>query len=382
MTESPSSGGPVAVDLFCGAGGASCGIHAAGFDVVAAVDQDEHALETHAVNFDGATVSHDLGRVDVRELPEAARDPVYVHGSPPCKGFSMAANNARDPDDPRNSLVFRFIDWVAALDPEVVTMENVPGMTSISPHFMDGVVGAFRVDGYTAKWRELNAADFGVPQTRHRVITIAVRDDIEHPDRWFPRPTHAQTSTTTLDGHHLDPWVTVDEAIGDLSKTRGDGKNASVVFTRGVESDQLNGDVNARTSDEPAPTVVADGPHKITDSGENCSSDSKIANHDPKPMKPTTAKRGHQTDDEPANTVLASRNESRFIDVDGDIRMLTVRECARLQSFPDWFVFMGNRTSQYRQVGNAVPPLLQYHIADNLREHLESIGVIDHGGDV
>jgi len=207
---------PVAVDLFAGAGGASCGIDAAGFDLAAAVDTDTNALTTHADNLPGYTVAHDLSDVDVSVLPKRAHDPTYAHGSPPCKGFSTA-NDDRHLDDPRNSLVFAFIDWVAELQPAVVTMENVTGMLSIADHFMDRVETAFREAGYRVKYRTLNAADYGVPQTRKRVITVGVRDDVAPPSRWFPRPTHAETATTTLDGRTLDEWVTVEEAIGDLA---------------------------------------------------------------------------------------------------------------------------------------------------------------------
>ncbi|MFC5277857.1 DNA cytosine methyltransferase [Halorubrum rubrum] len=166
-SDRPEDGRLTAIDLFCGAGGASCGIDAGGFDLVAAVDKNTDALDTHAANLPGYTVRHDLNDVDPSILPEEARSPVYVHGSPPCKGFSTA-NDTRSRDDPRNSLVFDFIDWVDALQPRVTTMENVTGMTNISKNFMDRLTAAFQEAGFRVKWRILNAADYGVPQTRRR----------------------------------------------------------------------------------------------------------------------------------------------------------------------------------------------------------------------
>jgi len=428
---------PVAVDLFAGAGGASCGIDAAGFDLAAAVDTDTNALTTHADNLPGYTVAHDLSDVDVSVLPKRAHDPTYAHGSPPCKGFSTA-NDDRHLDDPRNSLVFAFIDWVAELQPAVVTMENVTGMLSIADHFMDRVETAFREAGYRVKYRTLNAADYGVPQTRKRVITVGVRDDVAPPSRWFPRPTHAETATTTLDGRTLDEWVTVEEAIGDLAgrvqhrpqgendgtsgagwrppgtpahTVKGQGSHAAIGDGGAKLTDQIN-EAHQRTGrrplqdvTDPSNTVRAGHPPLLIppqhdDPGLSTwrkTYDYKVAQAATKSDRPApTIHTGHgvmpwhynhdprdSTDgdphewesEEPAETLQADARPPDKNRAPGDksshwegTRRLTVRECARLQSFPDWFVFHASKTAQYAQVGNAVPPLLQYHIADHLRE--------------
>jgi len=403
----------IAVDLFCGAGGASCGIETAGFELVAGVDHNTDALDTHADNCGGYTVTHDLSEVDPSVLPERAHSPDYLHGSPPCKGFSNANDN-RSIDDPRNSLVFDFIEWVETLQPAVVTMENVTGMVTITDHFMDKVEAAFRDAGYAVKWRVLNAADYGVPQTRRRVITVGIRQDLDVPSRWFPKPTHAETATTTLDGRQLDEWVTVQKAIGDLAGE--------------VREHRPQGDNNAtthavwRVGDTPAHTVKGQGSHTLRADG------GLVQNHTPQdhgeqarerfrailrgdkdanglsgrvadlgspsptitadegaavpPIRPPNHEPRAATDaepmpwehEEPSETITDARlpdkkrapgaKSSQF---DG-ARRLTVRECARLQSFPDWFVFSGTKTAQYAQVGNAVPPRLQYHISKNLRQ--------------
>ena len=400
---------PIAVDLFCGAGGASCGIDDAGFEIVAAVDQNDDALNTHADNLPGYTVNHDLSDVDPSVLPERAQSPDYLHGSPPCKGFSTA-NDGRDIDDPRNSLVFDFVDWAAALEPAVVTMENVTGMTNITNHFMDRVEAAFRDAGYAVRWRILNAADYGVPQTRRRVITVGVREDLTPPSRWFPQPTHAETATKTLDGRELREWVTVQEAIGDLGQPLGDHRPQG----------ENNGTSEARwrPADEPRHTLKGQGSHTTRADG------GAVANHEPmnsdrrllgqiEPGTAPSAAMSRVAADQPSNTLVAGKaappahyetipnhepreatdsepmdweheepsetiSDARLPDkkrapgaqssqFDG-ARRLTVRECARIQSFPDWFVFRGSKTSQYAQVGNAVPPRLQSHIAAHLRE--------------
>lgn len=406
-----------AIDLFCGAGGASCGIDAAGFEVAAAVDTDDDALNTHAENLPGYTITHDLSDVDPSILPERAQQPDYVHGSPPCKGFSTANDN-RHIDDDRNSLVFDYIDWLAELQPAVATMENVTGMANITDHFMDHVEAAFREAGYAVKWRVLNAADYGVPQTRRRVITIGVRSDLSPPSRWFPRPTHAETATTTLDGRELAEWVTVQEAIGDLAGSVGGHRQQR--NNGGVRSDGgivtvghgRTGNSNARAGSEPSHSITATGDAMIipnhvaqnhTKQAQQRFADilagrrdgnglsgrvADLADPSPTitadetaavpPIKPPNHDHREATDAEPhdyesespATTIMGARlSERGHHDHNWDgARRLTVRECARLQSFPDWFVFTGTKTSQYAQVGNAVPPLLQQRVVEHLGE--------------
>jgi len=404
------------LDLFCGAGGASCGIDAVDtLELAAAVDTDTDALDTHVENLPGYTIRHDLSDIDSSILPERAQSPAYVHGSPPCKGFSTA-NNDRHIDDERNALVFDFIDWVAELRPAVVTMENVTGMLTISTEFMGRVEAAFRDAGYRVKYRTLNAADYGVPQTRKRVITVGIRKDIDPPSRWFPQPTHAETATQTLDGRELDEWVTVAEAIGDLTNTvettmqgvtpdarwRGGDEPSGTVGTNGTEYARSDGGVANHVppdhSDEvrerlaEAESGVA--PHPAYAKSEwDQPAFAFIGGHQAAPILPDGVPNHEKTDHPPeavkrwseiepgenegqalrkvdcglpADTVTHSNSSAQIIDSD-DARRLTVRECARLQSFPDWFVFQGTKTSQYAQVGNAVPPCLQYHIARHLK---------------
>lgn len=365
-----------AIDLFCGAGGASCGMHQSGVDVVAAVDQNEQALETHAENLPSETIAHDLADVDP-EIPPTDAD--WIHGSPPCQGFSTASGD-RDPEDPRHSLVFSFIEWVAELQPAVVTMENVVGMTTITSTFMDSVDAAYRDAGYVPKWRILNAADYGVPQTRKRVFYVCVREDVASPSRWFPRPTHAETATTTLDGRQLEEWRTVGETIGDLAtknhgatstsmwrpadSARGtigassemyvradggdDGGDEQLLTDQVNEAHQLNGRRPIRSTNHPAHTIRAGTPPALLDVPDDVA-------------------------DAPSCTVSASRpyllerGHGEHI-ADRSARRLTVREAARLQSFPDWFEFTGTKTEQYRQVGNAVPPRLMAHLAEHISE--------------
>lgn len=451
------------VDLFCGAGGASCGMYQAGAELVAGVDHNAEALETHAHNLPGEHIQHDLKHVRPDLLPPVRID--WVHGSPPCQGFSQAKGE-RDAEDARNQLVWRFIDWVEHIQPKVVTMENVAGMQSISSTFMDRVTGAFREAGYEARWKKLNCADYGVPQTRERIFFVAVRDDVPTPSRWFPEPTHAKTRTTTLDGRTLGEWRTVRDAIADLARDipaganitsqqnekyqkegrspmdtvetpaatiRGgttpevetDGGVANHVAQQHEEStkerfaqlewgEQRNGMSQRRLHPErPSPTICASPGAAVPPVHYKGPVKNHVpAEHDEEtrewmaslPLEYTgdsvTTRRLHP--EEPAGTITGSsstppvhyggpvpygvqenpsctvtsrgqlRERGHHDSIsDDDVRRLTVREAARLQSFDDWFVFKGSKTSQLEQVGNAVPPRLQQHMTEHVRTILE-----------
>lgn len=416
-----------AVDLFCGAGGAARGIHQAGFDVLHGVDRDADALRSYNESLPGDPIQHDLRSVRPDILPPLNLD--LLHGSPPCQGFSQA-KGYRDPEDHRNRLVWRFVEWVERLQPKVVTMENVPGMATISNTLMDRIIGAFKAAGYAAKWRELNAADFGVPQKRKRIFVAGVRNDLPTPARWFPRPTHAETPTRTLDGRELEPWKTVREAIGDLFLLADGG----VMTSQQNEAHQAAGRRGLHSTDEPCRTIRGGTPPMVipNQEPEPLSEDAvdylardprhlekhrpremdeasrtvpanlhkgvpyglvRLPNH--KPVTPSESARkkmaayapgsSHNSvterrlaGDQAAPTIAASHTQviagpdithTQSPDLD-DVRRLTVREAARLQSFPDDHYFAGTKTSQYQQVGNAVPPLMMEAIARRLRDFL------------
>lgn len=327
---------PTAIDLFCGAGGASCGLVQQGYDLLAGVDHANHPLSTHEDNLPGEDIEHDLRNVDPSILPQTDID--LLHGSPPCQGFSRGQGK-RDPDDDRNELVWSFIEWADILQPKVVTMENVAGMTSITDDFMEELVSAFHDAGYEMRWQVLNAADFGVPQNRKRVFCVAFREDVHAPSRWFPEPTHAKTTQQTLDGTQRQQWRTVGEAIGDLPPR---------------EQAEAVGLKNHKWGD-------------LTEAGKDYlrRDERHLQKHRPREF------------DEASRTIPANLHKGvpyglvripwemvpESDDLLNGVRRLTPREAARLQSFPDWFAFEGPKTSQFRQIGNAVPPRLMAQIA-------------------
>lgn len=371
---------PTAVDLFCGCGGASLGIESAEFDLVASVDNNEDRIETHRKNTTtDVHLVHDLTDVDPSILPEKAQNPDYLHGSPPCKGFSVAG--PRDPEDERNQLVFRFVDWVEELNPRAFTMENVSGMRSISENFLETIEGAFREIGYSVAWRELNAADFGVPQTRKRVIAVGVRDDVKTPSQWFPSPTHAKTRTTTLSGETLPEWVSVREALfEEKEETITDGGDV-VVTNQFNEPHQFAGRLDFDSLDEPSCTIRGGTPNGLVKK-----EDAKWLTRRIHEYYQADGDRPLQNMDDPVSTICCD-GAPAIVDEDADVseegvveepmeksdmimRRLTVRECARLQSFPDGFEFDDRITYATEEIGNAVPPLLMKHIAMQVQEIL------------
>jgi DNA (cytosine-5)-methyltransferase 1 len=169
----------------------SLGFKKAGYEVIAGIDVFEDALSTYDENHNSEALNVDLGTADpIQTLTEYGIDASTIDviaGGPPCQGFSAAGN--RDPDDPRNNLLFAYLDWVEAIEPTKFVMENVTGLLSMS----DGAVFESFVSraenlGYNVAWEVLNAANYGVPQTRERLIVIGSRIDTPV----HPEPTHAK----------------------------------------------------------------------------------------------------------------------------------------------------------------------------------------------
>lgn len=304
-----------ALDLFCGAGGASLGIERAGFDLVAGIDQNKEALNTHKQNLPSPVIQHDLFDVDPSVLPNANID--YIHGSPPCKGFS-SANKQRNINDERNNLVFRFIEWVSEINPKVVSMENVTGMLNITSNFMERVLSAFSDIGYNARYKVLNAAKYGVAQERERVYTIAFKEGIT-PNRWFPTPTHAKAATNTFSGDLMESYRSVRDVIGD-SLDIDDGWLTSNV----AESHQKRGNRPLWCIDRPSQTVTGSSLPKILPMDNNNNPNWEAA------------------------------------------RKLTINEFKRIQSFPSGYEFRCSDNQAVLQIGNAVPPRLQENVASNI----------------
>ena len=347
-----------AIDLFAGCGGLSKGFMDAGYHIIVGVDNDQAALKTFTLNHPGAVAMNaDLSKQETfDEILRVAGDrsiDVIIAG-PPCQGFSLTG--PRNFDDKRNQLYLAVFEMVKQYNPKGFIIENVPGMATLyNGEIHAEIIKRFRVLGYNVESKILCAADYGVPQMRRRLIFMGIREDLGQPH--FPEPV--------VDEEH---YVTCREAISDLPPR---------VTELGTEIDEYIMD------------PVSDYQKKMR--GNMTVLHNHVATNHTQMVKDTIAlvpQGGNYKDIPPGVGESRKFNEawtryhgdkpSRTIDTGHrnhfhyeHNRVPTIRENARLQSFPDDFVFLGTRTQQNRQVGNAVPPLLGYHLALALKKAIE-----------
>ncbi|WP_354002410.1 DNA cytosine methyltransferase [Plantibacter cousiniae (nom. nud.)] len=371
---------PVAVDLFAGCGGLSLGFHSAGFDVVAALEYDPVHAATHLYNFpDCAVICRDARMVTGDLIVETARhawerknpDGVWpgidtVVGGPPCQGFSTGGR--RDPADQRNDLILQFVRLVEEIRPRAFCMENVAGLLESKHRFVrEEAIRRFRAAGYklSGSASTVNVRDFGVPQSRRRVVMLG-----------------ALTREPVL-ASKMTPPVTVGAALAGLPRIEN---YAGLLSSDAVELDDSDFDqlVGSNSSygrylsatSSPAPESwdrrLLTGSRRTVHTSDTLG---RFARTLPGSVEPKSRLfRLHN--DAQARTLRAgsgsergSHTSPRPIHPEED-RVITVREAARLQSFPDWFRFHSTNWHGHRQVGNSVPPLLARAAADALMDAL------------
>lgn len=304
------------VSLFSGAGGLDLGFIMAGHTIVWANDLFEDAVSTYEKNIGRHIVQKDIKDVSVSDIPEAD----IIIGGFPCQGFSVA-NTKRNEKDERNSLYKELIRVIEAKKPKFFLAENVKGLTNLSGgKVFKMILSDFSALGYSVSYKILNAADYGVPQTRVRVIIVGVRNDISF-EYAFPEPV------CDKDGKNgLRRWVSVQDALVGVPDP--DKPNNLCNHTYSKYKLNFNGYIGHRPldPDKPAPTVTARG------------------------------------DSRGGVVILPHPNGQR---------RMTCRELARIQSFPLDFEFCGSNSSIYRQIGNAVPPLLGKAVAEMFNSYKE-----------
>ncbi|CCZ00832.1 DNA cytosine methyltransferase [Paraprevotella clara] len=387
------------IDLFAGAGGLSEGLSEAGFHSLFANEIMPVYARTYARNHVGTkVVTTDIRGLDadkVREEIGIERGCLdLLAGGPPCQGFSINAP-VRSVDDKRNHLFREFLRFVDAFAPKAVLIENVPGLVSFEQgETLHEILLALANLGYGADVRILGAAYYGVPQMRWRTIIIAVRGT-ELPVGAFPEPIyHAPIRpnfTTTFNGKNLvamptsvteAKYTTVYEAIGDLPPLVCGEKGLTVKkYACNPFCDYQKmmrcGTVGVFNHESPRLAEINIERMKHIKPGGNWT-DIPL-DLLPKGMKKArrsdhTKRYGRVTKDGLASTILTKCDPhwGAFIHYEQD-RSFTVREAARIQSFPDHFVFEGNVAEQFAQVGNAVPPLLAKAVGLSIRDILETV---------
>ena len=350
---------PTVVDLFAGAGGLSYGFARAGFAVEMAVDNSSVAVETHRRNLGGNARNIDLGATDI-----VFSSPTVVAGGPPCQGFSSAG--LRKHSDDRNSLVGQFARLVVQLRPAMFVFENVEGFFTAEEglRVVELLEPLIRT-GYRIHLRKINAANFGVPQHRKRVIAIGAFGWDPH----FLEPTHSAHGApgARLAGFYRPPTPTFREALAGLPPAApaapGDPEDHYFTPLDGLDLERARALLPGQT--------MRDLPEEYWHASYRRRAFRRV-----KDGTPTERRGGAPAGlrrlrfEEPSKAITGgARNE--FVHPRED-RHLTLRECARLQTFPDNFNFLGSASERMQQIGNAVPPLLASKIAEVVRESLRA----------
>lgn len=455
---------PRLLDLFSGCGGFSLGFHAAGFDLLGAVEFDRDAAASHAANFHPESPAHALSRditatspqqlaLDL-ELGDPARAVDVIIGGPPCQAFARIGraklrsvrSDQEFQNDPRAQLYLEYLRYVRHCQPLVILMENVPDILNyFGQNVAEQIAHDLADQGYEVRYTLLNAVHYGVPQLRKRMFLLAYHHRLRVPVT-FPAPTHAyelpdgyrdsasrigmlrqndlfQNSGHYVDppsppaGTHLIPAVTAGEALGDLPAFRGSaskeqvdrhpypyadrppstyasgmrhwpgaapGAGAVRHVTRYLKRDWRIFERMPEGAQYPRAHEVAVElfEAELTRLGQDAPLDGTEAYAElrkafvpPYPVDSFPNKWRKLDRHQPSHTLQAhlSKDSYSHIHYDGgQARTVTVREAARLQSFPDSFVFCGSMGAAFRQIGNAVPPLLSRALAQHIQGTLQT----------
>ena len=344
------------VDLFSGAGGLSLGFSEAGFRVLASFDNFEAAIASYRGNIGDharlSTVDEDT------ELPQSD----IIAGGPPCQGFSSAG--LRRDNDARNSLVSVFANLIAKHRPLCFVFENVEGfLTAANGERVIDLLRPLVAAGYRIHLRKINAANYGVPQLRKRVIGIGGLG-------WtptFPEPTHRAHGApgAHLEGHNLPLCPSIGDAILDLPPASFNPPG----YPAEHYTKQLTGDLLKRAHALRPGQTMRDLPKELWHDSYKRRAYRRVKDGTP------TERRGgapaglrRLISEEPSKTITSGA-PGEFLHPVED-RFLTLSECARIQTFPDTFVFEGSQSEKALQIGNAVPPRLAKRIANSIAKEI------------
>ena len=341
------------IDLFCGCGGLSLGFEKAGFEVVYAIDMWQRAIETYNYNHSNEIAEckdiHELTNKQLRKL-NSKGDVVGVIGGPPCQGFSKVGT--RDVNDPRNHLYLEYCRVVEQISPEFFVLENVGGLLTLCKGmFRDDIIKRFGELGYNVEFRQVCASDYGVPQNRHRVFFVGIKN------KKFVFP------------EKLGYTITSKDAIGDLmplsSEDGMDELHPYATEPLNEYQKEMRGNISMVANHQ-----ITNHTKKTVDIISMVPDGGTIYDLPDEYWEVRKYRKGFERmpSFKPCHTVdTGHRNYFHY----SENRIPTARENARLQSFPDSYVFLGSKTDQYKEIGNAVPPLLAYHIARAIKEQLD-----------
>ncbi len=347
------------IDLFSGCGGSALGFKQAGFYIKVAVDNDKLASQSFKLNFPDAQIfTSDITTISSEELLKAADaatgEEIVIIACPPCQGFSTARRKSEAFGDSRNILIYEFLRVVKEIRPFAFVMENVPGLANGigKPMFLD-ILKRLKELGYNTAYGIVDTADYGVPQRRKRLVLIGTNNTKIRIS--FPKQTHQNPDLTD---RYLTPWNTVRNAIQDLPVIIAGGESVNDP----LHSASNLAEINLKR--------ISLTPH---DGGGRLSWPDELVLECHKKVSGYKDIYGRMKWDAPSPTITGGCvmiSKGRFGHPEQD-RAISLREAARLQTFPDDYKFAGNTGQIAAQLGNAVPPLLAKKIGETLASSIQ-----------
>lgn len=357
------------ISLFSGGGGLDLGFKTEGYDIIWAIDNNSNAVATYKKNIGNHILCADINSVDINTIPHAD----VVIGGPPCQSFSLAGK--RNTEDSRGMLVWKYIDIISTIKPQAFVFENVTGLLSArnrnGEKIIDNLKIAFAQIGYTINQSVINAADYGVPQRRRRVIIVGLKQGVKF---HFPMATHSE------DGKLLPKYISVEEALSDLPNASCCDDDLQYTTEPTNEYQKLMRKNAMKLTEHSIPSMSALDRYIISYVKPGGNYMDVPSNVNSKRIQRLQRTGGHTTcygrmlPDQPAYTINTYFNRPN---VGCNIhykenRLITVREALRLQSFPDDYVLVSSsKQGKALVVGNAVPPLLAQAIAHELKNYIK-----------
>lgn len=387
-------------DVFSGAGGFSCGFEMAGCEVIGAIEHDKWAADTFKYNHPHAKMLlGDIETFSTETLKEQIEQPDIIIGGPPCQGFSICVKNAGDPKDPRNSLFVEFIRMAKIFSPKVMVMENVPNIirakTKSGIRVVDIIQQEFEKMNYHVYYDVLNASDYGVPQMRQRFVLIAASQELSKP---FPLKTHFVEGTDQEDTTKLKKCPTLWEAISDLPDIEAREGSEVMEYTKPAVNEYQQ--ACRRNSTKLYNHLAMKHTKRLVERFSQMTWGQSVSDITDERLKQRKRNGNGRVSDSPYDQNNRRMHPDRICHTItatfyGNFvhpyknRNFTAREGARIQSFPDSYVFFGKPTvvskklllkegrtgeaylCQYSQIGNAVPPLMAKAIAENILKQVD-----------
>jgi len=363
------------VDLFAGVGGLSYGFaHDDSFEIIAANELLPDMAKAYSLNHQNVKMYNcDIKDFGLKNLTEDLQikkgDVDLIVGGPPCQAFSTVGK--RLIDDPRGKLFQEYYRVLKELNPKVFLFENVKGLLSMQKgELLKTILSLFESLGYKIKYEVLNSADYGVPQIRERVIIIGTKSSQEFE---YPSPTHSSQDDNNIFNQDLKPYLSLSEAISDLPF---------------IKSNEESFEYGSKSNNEFQKLMRNNAPEKLMDHNSpknndklvklmECLPDGGTPQDAPEELRPKSGFKNTYCRlwwKRPAPTItrnLSTPSSSRCIHPKAP-RPLTTREGARIQCFPDDYIFYGSRSSKNLQIGNAVPTFLSIALKKSIKKHFEA----------